>query len=226
MIRTFWWSAVVLLLAAGRAWSAPTYSIKTLKAEPPKELKEPIRKLLSDQSIQLLGPKDEVLCQLWFRKEVPVDATEDQVKTGLTYKEIKETTLLGAVKYHKASNEYRKQKVKPGVYTLRLAFQPMDGDHMGVSAYQEFCLLVSANKDEKADTMEAKALQELSTKSIGTTHPAVLMLFPYEKPKAEPKLVKKSNNHWVLDVKADAKVGSKKTATGIGIGLTLIGQAD
>jgi hypothetical protein len=52
------------------------------------------------------------------------------------------------------------------------------------------------------------------------------MLFPYEKPKAEPKLVKKSNDHWVLNIKADAKVGAKKTATGLGIGLTLIGHAE
>jgi hypothetical protein len=225
MIRTFRWAVGILVLAAAPAWSpAAGYTIKTIKAEPPKEIKEPIRKLLGDQSVQLLDSKGTALCQLWFRKEVPAEATAEQVKTGLTYREVKETTVLGAVKYLKGATDYRQQKIKAGVYTLRLGFQPMDGDHMGVSPTQEFCLLVSADKDEKADTMEAKALQELSTKSIGTTHPAVLMLFPYEKPKSEPTLAKKENEHWVLNVKGEAKAAGKKTE--LGIGLTLIGHAD
>src|SRR5262249_28622524 len=151
----------VALVAAGVAWpAAPKYSIKTVKADPPRELKEPIRKLLGNQSVQLLDGKGTALAQLWFRKETPATATPEQVKTGLTYRELKETTLLGAVKYLKASSDYRQQKIKTGVYTLRLGFQPMDGDHMGVSAYQEFLLLVSAGKDEKADTMDSKTLQD------------------------------------------------------------------
>jgi hypothetical protein len=225
MMRTFRWAIGILALAAAPAWSAAAdYTIKTVKAEPPKEIKEPIRKLLSDQSVQFLDPKGTALCQLWFRKELSAEATEEQVKNGLTYREVKETTVLGAVKYLKRGSDYRQQKIKAGVYTLRLSFQPMDGDHMGVSTYQEFCLLVAADKDEKAGTMDGKTLQELSTKSIGTAHPGVLMLFPYEKPMAEPKLAKKSNNHWVLNVKEDAKAAGKKTA--LGVGLTLVGHAD
>jgi hypothetical protein len=225
MPRSFRWALAVVLFAAVPAWSADAkYSIKAVKAEPPKELKEPIRKLLGDQSVQLLDPKGTALCQVWFRKEVPAEATADQIKTGLTYRELKETTLLGAVQFLKEGADFRKQKISPGVYTLRLGFQPQDGDHMGVSPYQEFCLVVSADKDAKPDTMGPKALQELSTKTMGTTHPGVLMLVPYEKPEDKPKLVSKPNNNWVLDVKEPVKVKDQKTA--IGVGLTLIGSAE
>jgi hypothetical protein len=226
MFRTFRWAVAVALLAAAPAWSAPKYTIKSVKAEPPGELKEPIRKLLSDQSVQLLDSKGSALCQVWLRKEVPAEVTAEQVKNGLAYRDLKETTLLGAIQFLKPATEYRKQKVKPGVYTLRLGFQPMDGDHMGVSAQQEFCLLVSAGMDPKPDPMATKDLTDLSAKSIGTTHPGVLMLFPNDKPKEGPELVSKSNNHWVLNAREDLVVGGKKADKGMGLGLTLIGQAD
>jgi hypothetical protein len=225
MPRIFSWAIALLLLAAVPAWSADAkYTIKVVKAEPPNELKDSIRKVLGDQSVQLLDPKGTAICQLWFRKEVPAEATADQIKTGLTYRELKETTLLGAVQYLKPGEDYRKQKIKPGVYTIRLGFQPQDGDHMGVSTSQDFCLLVSASTDAKPDPMNAKALQEMSSKTMGTTHPGVLMLFPYEKPEDKPKLESKPNNHWVLDVKELVNVKDKKTA--IGVGLTLIGSAE
>src|SRR5262249_30174596 len=170
-------------------------------------------------------PKEAVVCQLWFRKEVTANkATADQVKNGLSYRELDETTLLGAIQYPSEFTDYRKQKIKAGVYTLRLAFQPMDGDHMVVSAHQEFCLLVSAKLDGKPGEMDPKGLQELSTKSIGTSHPGVLMLFPYDKPQANPKLVSKANEHWVVNVKENVKVKDQKTA--IGIGLTVVGHAE
>ena len=226
MFRTFRWAALVAFLAAAPAWSADKYTIKTVKAEPPKELKDPVRKALGDQSVQLLDGSGNVVCQLWFRKEVPSEATADQVKNGLTYRELKETTLMGTVQYPKAATDYRKQKIKPGVYTLRLGFQPQDGDHMGVSPYQEFCLLVSASQDPKPDVMDPKALQDLSSKGIGTTHPAVLMLAPNDKPKAEPQLADKGNDTWVLNLKEDVTVGGQKASNGLGVGLTVIGHAE
>ena len=74
--------------------------------------------------------------------------------------------------------DYRKQKIKEGVYTLRLAYQPADGDHMGTAPNNEFCLPVAADDDKDAALMKPKALQETSAKVAGGNHPAVLLLFP------------------------------------------------
>jgi hypothetical protein len=225
MVRALRWSLVATLVVAGPAWSAEAkYRIKVIKAEPPKELKEPVRKLLSDEAVQLLDAKGTALTQVWFRKEVPAKVTPEQLKNGLTYRDLKETTLLGAIQFLKPGADYRKQKVPAGVYTMRLGFQPMDGDHMGVSMFQDFCLLAAADMDAKPDPLEPKALQELSTKSINTTHPAVLMLFPDPKPPEKPQLSAKSNNHWVLNTKAVVSSDGKKGA--LGIGLTLVGAAE
>jgi hypothetical protein len=211
-----------LLFIAGPA-TAAEYSIKETTAPPPKELQEAIAKTLADKSIQLLNDKG-VLCEVWFCKEVPSKATPAQVSNGLTYRELEETTLVGAIRYDQRATDYRKQEIKPGVYTLRLGFQPMDGDHMGTAPYPEFCLLVPANLDSKPDTMDPKELRELSAKAIGGSHPGVLLLFPNEKPEETPKLVSKGNNTWVLSLKEPVNVDGKRTSGGLGVALTLVGQ--
>jgi hypothetical protein len=227
MLSTLRFTAVLLLLVpiAGLAGEGK-YSIKPSKSAPPKELNESIRKLFDESSIQVLDPSGKALCELWFRKVVPADATAEQVKNGLTYREVKETTILAAVKFVQPWEDYRKQKIKPGVYTMRLAFQPMDGDHMGTAPYNEFCLLAPADKDTNPDVMETKALHELSTKASGTQHPGVCLLFPNNSPKDAAKLVSKENNHWVLNVKENVSIGGKTAEKGLGIGLTVIGHSE
>jgi hypothetical protein len=199
------------------------YAIKPANNPAPKELSESVRKLMSEKSLQLVSGTN-VVSELWLRKNLPVKATPEQIKNGLTYREIEESSILGAVRLEQEWSDYRKQKVKPGVYTLRLGFQPMDGDHMGTAPYPEFCLLVPANIDQKPDPMEAKELREVSAKSNGGSHPTVLLLFPNEKPQNDPKLENKGDNTWVLMVKEPISVDGKPAAEGIGLGLTLIGQ--
>ena len=225
MLRTTSWALTALIAAVAPAWAAEgAYTIKAATAPPPKELKEGIAKLLSDHSVQLLDGKGSLLCEVWFRKEVPSKATPAQVKNGLTYRELEETTLLGAVRFDQPMTDFRKQKIKAGVYTLRLGFQPQDGDHMGTAPYPDFCLLAPAAADAKPDTMSAKELQELSTKASGTSHPAVFLLFPNEKPDEAPKLVDKGGEKWVLNVKEPVQAGGEKAT--LGVGLTLIGHSE
>ncbi len=223
MLRTWGWIITATLLAAGSAAAAEAkYSVKQATTSPPQELKEPIRKLLGDQSVQLLDGA-ELLAELWFRKEVPAKATPEQIKNGITYRELEETTLLGAMRLNRQMADYRKQKIKPGVYTVRLGFQPMDGDHMGTAPYSEFCLLVPATSDDKPDPMDAKALRELSAKAVGGgSHPSVWLLFPNDKPEDPPKLVDKGDGHWVLSLKEPVAAGTQKGS--LGIALTLIGH--
>ena len=215
-------AVLLLFLAALPARAADKPSIKTVDAPPPKELAEPVRKLLGNRCVQLLDGKGEAVCEVWFRTEVPVKATEAQVKNGLTYREVPETTLLGALRVLKQTTDYRKQKVPAGVYTLRLAYQPMDGDHMGTAPYGEFCLASPAGDDKKPDPMEPKGLQEMSGK-VTNGHPCVWLLFPGKGAAAEPKLADKGDGHWVLLYDLGVNVGGKKAT--LPIGLTLIGAS-
>jgi hypothetical protein len=224
MLAALRWVLAVAFAVAPAATAQAQYSIKSVKAEPPQEVNAALRKQLNDDSVQFLDAKGNIVCQLWLAKAVPTEATPEQVKNGLTYRELKETALIGAAKFEQNWTEYRKQKIKPGVYTMRLAFQPMDGDHMGTSPYPDFVLLVAANKDVKAGTMESKSLVEMSTASMGTSHPGVLMLAPNAKPSPTPQLAKRDNSNWVLNTQAG--VAAPGGAAVIGVGLTLVGHAD
>src|SRR5581483_2497777 len=150
--------------------------------------------------------------------------TPEQVKNGLTYRELEQTTLMGAMHVVKQITDYRKQPIKPGVYTLRLGFQPQDGDHMGTAAYSEFLLACPAAEDKKPDTMPPMALQELSKKATGGGHPGVFLLFPGGKDAGDaPKLVDKGEGHRVLFLKEAINAGGTKGT--IGVGMTLIGNS-
>lgn len=199
------------------------YSIKQAKVDLPADLKPAIAKVLGPEAVQLLDGAGNVICDVWLRPQMTADATAEQVKNGLTYMELKETTLVGAVRFPAAYSDYRKQKIKAGTYTLRLGIQPMDGDHMGVSDHREFLLLVAAGTDASPDPIEPKELAERSAKSLGVGHPVVFMLFPNAKPAAAPKLVAEQNDHWVLQFRAE--VAAAGTKTNLGFGLTLVGHA-
>jgi hypothetical protein len=221
--------AAVFVLVVGLVQAASAqegnFSAKGATTAPPKELSEEVRKLLGKQSVQLLDEAGKTIGEFWFRDEVPAEATPEQVKNGITWREVPQSTVLGAVRFEQDWADYRNQKVKAGVYTLRLGYQPADGDHMGSSDFQEFALVVAADKDQKPALVDAKRLVEMSGSSIGATHPGVFMLAP--NPKAEgPSVVSAPRNHWVLQSKTEIAVGGKKTGRSMGIGLNVAGHAE
>lgn len=216
--------ALVLCLALRSSAGDAKFSVKAATTDPPAELADSVRKLFDARSVQFADASGKTIAEFWFRKEIPVDATPEQVKNGLTYREIRQTEILGAVRFDQNWTDYRKQKVKAGVYTLRLGYQPMDGDHQGSSEFQDFALLVSAGRDTKTATMDVKDLIEHSGKSIAGGHAAVFMLYPNPKAPAEPEWQTRPRNHGFLGVRAEAVAGKAKAP--LGIGLTLHGHAE
>jgi hypothetical protein len=212
---------VVGLVNAGDA----KYTVKAATTSPPSELAEPVKKLLADRSVQMLDGSGKTVAEFWFRPEVKADATPEQVKNGLSYREIPQSEILGAVRFDQDWSDYRKQKVKAGIYTLRLAYQPADGDHQGSSEFQDFILVTAADKDTKTDLVDFKEMVERSAKSLNTAHPGVFMLFPNSKPAQAPELVSRPRSHLYLSVAVTPIVQGKKMGT-MGIGMTVVGHAE
>jgi hypothetical protein len=166
------------------------------------------------------------ICDVWFRKELPSDATGEQLKTGVTFREVKQSEILGAIHFHVNWTDYRKQRIKAGVYTLRLAYQPKDGKHTAdISDFQEFALVIHAKHDQRPGLMEEKKLADQSGESLDLAHPGVFMLWPVTKLAAEPSLDARPKDHWVVNSSCNLIIGGKATANKIGIGLTLVGHS-
>jgi hypothetical protein len=161
----------------------------------------------------------KVLCTVWPRKalEAKADAAGKAAYTSLD-----ETTVMGAVRFPEVWSDFRKYKIKPGVYTLRLAIQPMDGDHMGTAPYNEFCLLAPAERDTKPDLMDPTELHELSFKATGRKHPGIMLLFPNPKPAEAPVVEAKPQETWVLSYRTPVTIGGKMDV--LGMSLVVIGH--
>ncbi len=211
--------AIVLLAgAAAQAADPSKFTTKQATTEAPKELVDPVRAVLSDKTVQVLDDQGKLFCEVWFRKDVPVKATADELKKGVTYTKIEEGTVMGAVRFAQPWQSFRKQNIKPGLYTLRLGIQPMDGDHMGSAPFSEFLLLCPAADDKNPAAIPHKKLTELSGKALpGGNHPVVLLMFPNAKPEATPQLSNKGSGVWALMWKTEAAAGSDKGVMGLGL---------
>jgi hypothetical protein len=213
--------AACLLLAHG-AEAKTNCTLETTTAEPPEELHASVRQLLAKKCMRLKNADGEALFEVWLRAETPVKATREQLENGLTYHEVPASTLLGAVRVVQEASDYRKQKLPAGVYTLRLAVQPVSDDHTGTAPHREFCLLCPAADDKKPDLMSARALQDRSAR-VTTEHPAVFLLFPGKGATAAAKLVDKGKGHVVLQIALPIKAGGRKAK--LPLGLTLLGHS-
>jgi hypothetical protein len=181
-----------------------------------------VRALLNTQAVQLYE-NEELVLELWFRREVPVEATATQFENGLTWGEVPSSTVLAGLHVVRETKDYRKQKLAPGFYTLRVARQPQSDDHNGTAPTTDFCLVCPAADDPKPDLLEVKPLRELSAKITGGDHPAPLLLLPGKGASATPKLVDPGEGHRVLLLELDARSG--RTRGKLKVGLTLVGAS-
>jgi hypothetical protein len=195
----------------------PNFAAKYEKLDPPAAVAEPVRKLLADEALVVRGEADEPVMRVWFRAEIPAQANADQIKNGLTYREIPEGTVVGAIEFPRTFTDFRKQAIPAGAYTLRFAVQPDIGDHTGTTPHPEFCLMSPAERDKSAEPMELKKLIELSSEVNEGRHPAVLLLFPNHAKDDGPKVVGKGNGTWVVNVRRPVVAGETKTTLGFGI---------
>ena len=209
--------AVVLLLGAPATADEPGFTAKYEKVDPPAAVAEPVRQLLAADALVVHGDKDEPVMRVWFRAAIPAKATDEQVKNGLTYREIPEGALVGVIQFPQPFTDFRRQEIPAGVYTLRFALQPDIGDHTGTAPHPEFCLMSPAAKDPSAEPVEKKDLIALSSEVNEGKHPAVLLLFPNFAKDDGPKVVGKGDGVWVVNTRRPVVVGETRATLGFGI---------
>ena len=152
---------------------AEEFSLEALKEGAPAEVAEVIRKDLAPAGSRVLrGGKPFV--DFWFRAAVPTG--EARAGLGILYPTLKPGGLVGIARFHGGGSDFKAQKFPTGVYTMRYAVQPEDGDHQGTADSRDFLLLVPAAADPSADALEVKDLNKLSARVNGKKHPAVLYL--------------------------------------------------
>jgi len=155
------------------------------------------------------------LGEFWIRKELPAGESGG-AGLGVNFGTIPASTLVGVAKIS-SWNDYKGQAIPAGLYTLRYGLLPSDGNHMGVSQYRDYLLLVPLGSDADPSAQpEKEELYKLSAKASGTNHPAVLSLFPVFEDLTEPKMMQNDAGQWMVAV----PVGSAK------LGIVVVGHGE
>lgn len=215
---------VVLSLASCLAFGAAafaqgTYKIETVKGLPGADVTSAVQTLLQPQGEELLNSAGEVLCKVWFRKELTA-ATNPDTAGNVLYGKIAPGSLIGVLEFPENAKDYRGQHVKAGYYTLRYELIPQDGNHMGVSQYRDFLLLVPVAKDPGGSaSLSFNDCIKLSRDSTDTGHPGIMMMDPIsDSVKQFPAIFQDYTQDWALQ--ETVKVGSAS----LPLAVVLVGQ--
>jgi hypothetical protein len=160
---------------------------------PPSELAPEMRGALEQDGARIAGPSG-VFCEVWLRAKVPAGSNSEQ---NVSFTQMPQGVLLGAIRFPVKGADRRGQPLKPGVYTMRLSFFPVDGAHQGVAQTRDFALLTPAADDKDLNAApNFKQLVDMSKKASGTPHPAILNVWKADS--AGPATLKQEGEDWVL----------------------------
>ena len=188
----------ILLIFSGASWGAQP-SVLILKAKAPNEFAEPIHSSLQAETIQV-KTGESLLAEFWLRTDFPVaEGTTNQLE--VQFNQVKIGTLVGGVRFLSTWSDYKGNNVEPGLYTLRFGIRPADGNHMGVSIYRDFVLLIPADQDKQLEMGWSN--DDFTMQSFGTTgvgHPGVMSIAPIWVEISKPSIVKNDMDEWTLAI--------------------------
>jgi hypothetical protein len=174
------------------------YSLEGAGA-PPSIVPPAYASLLQKDGSRVIGPSGP-WAEVWFRSPLPAGPKSGE--EAVSYPTIPIGAVVGVVRFVGQGADRRGQTIKAGVYTLRFANYPMNGDHQGVAPQRDFALLTPiADDPDPAAAPSFEQLVDMSRKASGTPHPAVLSI---EIPPADAKLpsvAKEGEKDWTLSVK-------------------------
>src|SRR4029079_8552300 len=162
----------VYLLLVASADAQSLVASKGSDAAPP-ELNAAIAAALGPGSVAVKS--GDVQLDLWWVKAVALTKAPEGAPA---WGDVGDGTLVGAIRVSAPWSDIRGYVVRPGVYTLRYARQPANGDHLGVSPNREFLLLSPAAVDATPDPVGYKGAVDLSKQTVRRAHPSALSLDP------------------------------------------------
>jgi len=182
---------IVLLCLLLGGWT-DTFAQDSIKVEarnqaPPASLAPGVLGALNPRSIRIQNGEGKDFAEIWLRQSTACSEKPSGPNGSIQFPFLADGEFLGILQFAMEGHDYRDQSIAKGVYTMRYGLQPVNGDHLGVSDFRDYVLLLPAAKDKALAPPTRKQLEERSAESAGTTHPAAFLLLLAPKgAKAEP----------------------------------------
>ncbi len=205
---------------------AQEYKVEPLDKPAPASISGAIGETLEKKGYRIVDGSGSPLLEFWLRKEIPASEKPAGPKGPIQFPFLAEGEVLGALEFASEGHDYRDQPIAKGAYTMRYGLQPVNGDHLGVSPFRDYTLLLPADKDQDLKPPARKALQERSAEAAGTSHPAVFLLIapPADAAKAAPKMVQDmEKNLWSVVVPLNVKPKGESAATVLPVQIVVVG---
>ena len=155
---------VLLLLLATRAARSAEYSAQPLKEAPPAgDLSEDIAAKLAPTGWKVMQGEKRVVCEIWPAKAWAAKA--DFAPSDTVFVPLEPGSLVGVLRFTRKGADFRGQEIPAGLYTLRYANQPVDGNHVGTFATRDFLVMLPASADQSAKPITDMDLFKLSAQS-------------------------------------------------------------
>lgn len=209
----------ILALSVG-AFAQGAYKLQATQGPPGAGVPQAIQSSLQPQGESLLDSSGKALCEVWLRKDL-TPASSPDTAANVLYGKIAQGSLVGVIHFPAAAKDFRGQAIKAGFYTLRYELVPEDGNHMGVSQYRDFLLLVPAANDPGGDqAVSFNDALKLSRQATDTGHPGVMTMDSVsDSNKTFPAVFQDYSQNWALQVESQLGNGAK-----LPLAIVLVGQ--
>jgi len=221
MRRLVAFSVASYLAFSVAAFAQGSYKIQATQGLPGGDVSQAIQGTLQPQGESLLDSSGKTLCEVWLLKQLTPAANPDSA-ANVIYGKIDQGSLVGVIHFPEATKDFRGQAVKAGYYTLRYELVPEDGNHMGVSQYRDFLLLMPAAKDtDGTKPVNFTDAVKLSRDSTDTGHPGVMVMDSVsDSNKTFPAVFQDYSQNWALQMEATLGSGGGK----LPLAIVLVGQ--
>jgi hypothetical protein len=221
---------VASLFSIGAPAGLAQESIKVIDLEqaPPESIAASVRSSLFARGYRIQDDQGRAFIDIWLRKDTPSSDKPSGPKGAIQFPFLADGELVGVLQFGMEGHDYRDQPIAKGVYTMRYGLQPVNGDHLGVSTYRDYWLLLPASKDQALESLKRKQLEERSALSAGTSHPAVFLLLeaPPESSKSAAAVVHDAGKKtWSVVIPLSLKVKNQGEPVGFPVRLVVVGAA-
>jgi hypothetical protein len=216
-----------MLLPGGLA-AQEVYKVEELKQAPPSLLAPEIAAALLTSGYRIVDGEGKPFADLWLRKSIPATSRPAGAKGVIQFPFLAESELLGAIQFHGEAHDYRDQAIAKGVYTLRYGHQPVNGDHLGVSPFGDYVLILPGAKDTSLAVLPRKHLETKSAESAGSSHPAILFMLAAPMTGAgRPSMVRDAEkNTWRVVVPLDLAVQGESKPMVYPVAIIVVGTSE
>jgi len=204
--------SVVFCIWATSVPGQESFKISVLNEPPPGSIAAEVRIAISGQGFRIQDDQGRTMADIWLRKAIPSSEKPAGPKGAVQFPFLADGELLGVLQFATEGHDYRDQPIAKGTYTVRFGLQPINGDHLGVSTYRDYSLLLPASKDRSLELLPRKQLEERSAASAGTSHPAVFLMLtaPPNASKPVPSIVHDAEmNTWSVILPLNLQVSGK-----------------